>query len=277
VQTLYQNVPKTLKASERIDYFSSKLLGLPYKLGPLGEGDKGRFDQSPLYDFKQFDCLTYVETVLALSKSDTPATFEENLDNIRYADGSPSYLTRNHFMSLDWLPNNTKKGFVIDVTCTIKDKQHQTVCQTATAEIDKGGWLLKKSANDIKLHDPSLKRERLKELQKKAKQFAPKLAHIAYLPLKTLFPNNKIDLHLLNQIPANSMVTIIRPNWQLKSLIGTNLNASHVGLVIKKQHKLYFREASMIKKQVADTLLDEYLSKYLSSPCIKGINIMSFN
>jgi hypothetical protein len=60
-------------------------------------------------------------------------------------------------------------------------------------------------------------------------------------------------------------------------LIGTNLNASHVGFAIKKQNKLYFREASMIKKKVSDTPLDEYLSNYLNSPSVKGINILQVN
>lgn len=277
VQALYQNAPKSLKASERIDYFSAQLMGIPYKLGPLGEGKSGRFDQSPLYDFTKFDCLTYVETVLALSQSNSTASFKKNLANIRYADGLPNYLTRNHFMSLDWLPNNIKKGWVTDVTCTILDKNKQPICINATAEIDKGAWLLKKSVNDIKLKAPSLKRSRLKELQQQAKRFTPQQAHINYLPLKTLFPNGKADPFLMAQIPNGSIATIVRPNWQLKSLIGTNLNASHVGFIIKKGKKLYFREASMIKKQVADTPLDEYLSKYLSSDCIKGINVLTVN
>ncbi len=61
-------------------------------------------------------------------------------------------------------------------------------------------------------------------------------------------------------------------------VISGNLWGAETSLpAIKKQNKLYFREASMIKKKVSDTPLDEYLSNYLNSPSVKGINILQVN
>src|SRR5688572_7398635 len=41
-------------------------LDAPYLLEPLGEGPDGVYSQEPLYRTDRFDCVTYVDTVLAL-------------------------------------------------------------------------------------------------------------------------------------------------------------------------------------------------------------------
>src|SRR5690606_32543867 len=53
---------------ERVDKLSSIFLGSDYVGDPLGEGESGVYDRDPLYRFDAFDCTTYVETVLALSR-----------------------------------------------------------------------------------------------------------------------------------------------------------------------------------------------------------------
>ena len=55
---------------ERLAIVSSAFLGRPYFWGPLGEGAEGDFDQYPLYRADLFDCLTFVETVLAVALTD---------------------------------------------------------------------------------------------------------------------------------------------------------------------------------------------------------------
>ena len=47
-----------------IDKISSSFKEIEYSLNPLGENFG--IDNDPLYRFDKFDCLTYVETVLAL-------------------------------------------------------------------------------------------------------------------------------------------------------------------------------------------------------------------
>ena len=50
---------------ERIKAHSESWMGRPYTDGPLGEA--GGPDQDPMLRFDTFDCLTFVEEVLALS------------------------------------------------------------------------------------------------------------------------------------------------------------------------------------------------------------------
>ena len=95
-----------LTSSERLDLISQFFLNKPYVLGALGEGDDARFDQYPLYRTDGFDCITFVETVLAIYSSSDIPSFRKNIRNIRYLEGEVSYTTRKHFPSTDWNPSN---------------------------------------------------------------------------------------------------------------------------------------------------------------------------
>ncbi len=96
----------------RIRAISSMFLGAPYKLGPLGEGEGGRFDRDPLFRLDRFDCVTYVETVLALARSKNLKEAVSLMQKIRYLNGKISYFTRNHFTAGQWIPNNIRAGFL---------------------------------------------------------------------------------------------------------------------------------------------------------------------
>ena len=73
-------------------------LGAAYILDPLGEGYGAPHDQDPIRRIDAFDCLTFVETVLADNSS-------EDLQKIRYAGGEIDWFRRNHWTEKDWIPN----------------------------------------------------------------------------------------------------------------------------------------------------------------------------
>ena len=56
---------------QRLDAISRLFVGAPYQLSPLGEGASGRIDRVPLVRFDRFDCVTFVEEVMALAWSRT--------------------------------------------------------------------------------------------------------------------------------------------------------------------------------------------------------------
>lgn len=93
---------------KRLDYFSEALMGTPYVLGPMGEGRFATIDHKPLVEMNSFDCVTYIEHVLALSLSHTSKDFLPNLNRIRYGQPSIHFANRNHFFVQDWLLNNRK-------------------------------------------------------------------------------------------------------------------------------------------------------------------------
>ncbi|MFC1586364.1 D-alanyl-D-alanine carboxypeptidase/D-alanyl-D-alanine-endopeptidase [Fibrobacterota bacterium] len=96
-----RDVPETY--FDRLIYFSKKLEGSPYFLGPTGEGLGARIDPNPVIDITRFDCVTFIESVMALAMSKTYDTLLSSLTRIRYFDYPPSYLTRKHFFVEDWI------------------------------------------------------------------------------------------------------------------------------------------------------------------------------
>jgi hypothetical protein len=98
---------------ERLVRISALFRDRRYAENPLGGGP-----ESPevfRVSFDEFDCVTYVETVLALSCSKTPAKFFRELRHLRYKGGKVDWFRRNHFMTA-WLRRNIAREAVADLT-----------------------------------------------------------------------------------------------------------------------------------------------------------------
>lgn len=99
---------------QRIAAISEGLLGRPYFTDPLGEGQG--WDADPFARYDVFDCLTYVEEVLALSLAGDPVHAAHVRDALRYGDRPRTYVHRRHFMELQWIPGNLADGWLVDTT-----------------------------------------------------------------------------------------------------------------------------------------------------------------
>lgn len=258
----------------RMDLFSQSFMGLPYgDGGPLGEGENGHYDQDPLYRFDTFDCTTYVETVISLALSRDVNEFEKSMDEIRYENGEIDYLTRNHFPSLQWIPNNVSNGL-------LKEINHQILSaaeiKTAEAIINLPGWLKAIKIEEIRVPMATLQERQslLEELRALAPQYSPRLARLSYLPISTLLAKPAV----LKRIPHGAIVNFVRPNWDLRDLIGTHMNVSHQGLVFHKKKGIYLRHASTSgERKVMELPLLDYLKKFENHPTLKGIHVMQLN
>ena len=109
---LEQNTP----LGERIDQNSQLMLGLPYLFDAIGEEQLP--DEDPLFRYDGYDCLTFVEQTLAFSLAKDSVDFENIVLSMRYSTG-PSYVSRNHFMLSQWVPNALDKNYFEDVTHSI--------------------------------------------------------------------------------------------------------------------------------------------------------------
>jgi len=92
-------------------------LGTPYRANTLES--MGREKLTAV--LTAFDCTTFVETVLALTRQAasgklSPAGFRKNLRLIRYRQGkTDGYASRLHYFT-DWLTDNQKKKVLMDVS-----------------------------------------------------------------------------------------------------------------------------------------------------------------
>jgi N-acetylmuramoyl-L-alanine amidase-like len=96
-----------------MDLFSRHFLGRPYKPNPLiGSADTAEVFTVSL---DRFDCVTYIETILALALASTVDDFIEWLRKIRYKHGRIEWKQRNHYMT-DWIRNNVREKIVRPVS-----------------------------------------------------------------------------------------------------------------------------------------------------------------
>ncbi len=105
---------RNLPLAERIGAVSELFLGFPYQDGCTGEGEGVDADPPARYDV--FDCVTFLEEVLALALAPDPAWTAWYRTQLRFAGGEPSYQARNHFFVMDWIAGNVEAGFVEDIT-----------------------------------------------------------------------------------------------------------------------------------------------------------------
>ncbi len=103
---------------ERMSAISEPLLNMPYLQDAVGEGVAPDIDPPARYD--AFDCLTFVEEVLALALPADPTGASAVRRELRYArEAAPSYENRNHFMAAEWVPNNIANGYLVDITAQL--------------------------------------------------------------------------------------------------------------------------------------------------------------
>ena len=181
---------------------AEQFLGATYQAGLLENFKKEKL----FISFKKFDCVLFVETVLAITRNITLndreyKTFTKHLQDQRYINGFINgYCSRLHYFS-DWINNNQKREIIKNITEKL------------------GG---------IKFN------KKLDFMSKNRKNY-PKLATNKINYKYILERENKINKTILQYIPSNKVKRIYS---QLKSgdIIGiaTNidgLDVTHMGLI----------------------------------------------
>ena len=98
---------------ERIARISEHFLGRPYVEGSLGGGPD--LPEALRVSLEAFDCVTYIEVVLALARTQTTDEFVDAIRRIRYKNGKVDWFQRNHYM-VDWTRNNEELRFIANLT-----------------------------------------------------------------------------------------------------------------------------------------------------------------
>lgn len=105
---------------EIIQKISEQFLGTAYKAGLLDESTK----ENLVVNLTQFDCVLFVETVLAIARGVavqdySSQTFSINVKEQRYRNGELNgYCSRLHYFS-EWISDNEKRGNVTNITANL--------------------------------------------------------------------------------------------------------------------------------------------------------------
>lgn len=248
VVRLLVEASKADKATNWVLFFSKRLDGIPYVAKTLEKNDKERL----VVNLSQFDCTTFVETVMALSlcAKNKQTRFDDYcryLRMLRYRGGMVSYPTRLHYFT-SWIADNTTLGFVSEV------QQPDTIfTQTQTLAIDYMSQHVGKYPMLVK--NPSW----VKEISDIEKTLNGK---------KYLFiPKGKItNTKAFRQVIHDGDIIAIVTNKK-------GLDTSHIGFAVWRKDGLHLINASQIHKKVVNEpmTLYEYMQKH---PTQIGIRIV---
>jgi N-acetylmuramoyl-L-alanine amidase-like protein len=113
VEQLLSETKSERGAGSRIEALSRHFLGHPYQPNPLiGSADTAEVFTASL---DGFDCVTFIETILALARASNVDEFTEWLRKIRYEQGRIQWERRNHYMT-QWIGNNERQGIIRPVS-----------------------------------------------------------------------------------------------------------------------------------------------------------------
>jgi len=104
----YHSPPSIEKAMAISESFQGK----PYQAFLLGEGANDPLTPRPLYRLDAFDCLTYVETVLALTYAQSADSFLQHIQALKYHGQPHDFFHRNHFTHIQWNRHNQEQGYL---------------------------------------------------------------------------------------------------------------------------------------------------------------------
>jgi hypothetical protein len=171
------------------------------------------------------------------------------MDKIRYKDGRVSFETRNHFTSVDWIPNNASR--FSDATEKVSLCALLGPAQINTTKIDRQKWFEK--AHGAKVTTPVAE------------------SRLLYVPLDALLANRKTVIRAVEEpMIANIVVKYQKPS----NALGTDNDIAHIGFLLPTKNGLVFRHASKRAGRVADSDFFKYLEFLKSRPENIGINFL---
>jgi hypothetical protein len=210
----------------RVEAISRLFVGVEYGFSPLGEGIEGSRDADPIFRADRFDCLTYVEEVMALSWFADLDVAKVRLQDIRYAGGRIDYGARNHIMEAQWIPANIAAGFVRDVTRELGGKGVSDATLTLgddDYESEEGRALLLEESERV----------------------------LGTFSLPVVAPKRLASLAL----PAGTLINVVRSERE-----GIPTRVSHVGLVVVRHGKLVVRHAHKPRGKVVEDSVPAFIA-----------------
>lgn len=211
----------------RMKAVSEPFLGLPYLVNGHGEGTDPDPDPPARYD--SFDCLTFLEEILALSMAGDPLSAPRLRNAMRYRNGEADYTKRHHFMMAQWIPENIAAGFVKDITHTLGETHR------IEKKVTRQTWTNWQGSNafDLSIDDLPVGSFGLNVLSLDAAEAA------------------------IDQIPAGAIILTVRQPRDWKPIV-----VSHVGFVIPSLEGQPARVRHATKMQ-GGSVRDHFLAWYI--------------
>jgi len=245
-----QSTPRSAVDSSMV-HAALFFLNTPYVANTLDTLDT----EDLIINFREMDCMTFVETCLALSRmlqysNPDMDSFERELRLIRYRNGVLNdYVSRLHYTS-DWIFDNVKKGVVEDITYAL------------------GGQKFKPNVSFMS--ENYMKYKHLKDNPEAVKEIETIESEINKRGSYYFLPKQRIEAHQ-SSIKSGDIICFTT------SVPG--LDISHFGIAYRFKGQLTFIHASSTAKKVIinpESLVD-YCNKINSNTGIIVLHPLSYN
>tara|TARA_A100001015_G_scaffold316942_1_gene432526 strand:- start:664 stop:1569 length:906 start_codon:yes stop_codon:yes gene_type:complete len=267
---------QSMDFSSRFHGFAQAFVGTPYCLNALGEGVGADFDQYPHYRSDAVDCVTLINTLLALLMSHSVCCFKKNMALLSYGDNKIAYAHRFHFTVSQWNVSLSQRGVLQDITKDLSSLLPRHALCHSHVQIDQQSWYARKTIQDVRLlNDASneKKQHRLDQLLLAVRHLVPLESHIDFITFEALFSLASTDRHLFYAaIPCGVIVEIVRRDWTIEDVIGTPLDVCHMGLIRQVGGEVYCQHASSLQGEVVMELCDDFFRSWLTLDSSSGIN-----
>lgn len=232
--------------AERLVRVSDALVGAPYQVSPLGEGEGT--DPDPRFRVDAFDCTTFVETTLALALARDLPEARRVLDALRYRGGEAHFLRRRHFPAAEWLPELSALGFLADITREVGGREVVIEKKVLNPQV----WARRKRPSHLEL--------------------PPERIPSGTFSL-TVWPLDAARRDA-QKIPPGTLLNLVRVDFK-----SVPVRISHQGIVIDKGGKRYLRHAAdRMYHSVVDEPIDRFfyrMQQYKQWP-VAGVHLARF-
>ena len=268
--TRYLNKVSKIKGLEnRVETISEFFLGVLYELNPTGDGPRSDLDIAQIYNLKQMDCITYIETVFALANSKNYEDFLRQTHKIRYGNKTASFQNRKHFFESEWIVNLKSLDYISADYSSI-----DAPTSKLEGSIDRTAWLKNINIHNINRQNPKIKN--LTNFYDQSIISEPpqpfKFEYIAAKELQSAALWEKLNgLYILAFIYKPDLTDTSSPKYSYVRHAGLFLNTSN--------NKSIFRSASALAKpgRVYDQNIVNYLSSVVTQKDFIGISFYKIN
>lgn len=231
---------------ERLAAFSNYLLGAPYILDTVGEGEDAQNSSDPngsskpRFSTEGFSCTSLVEHLLALARSESYEAAKSELDKIRYIGGEIRWGRLRHWPDAQWVPGLIQGSFVEEITAALARRQ---AVRVATSEVTINTVLVRAS---------------------KHRHLAQKLQaqDIPEGTFSTNFiPKNEV-LAASDALPTGTIVNVVKE----PKTVGILERITHQGIIMRREDKIFVRHASQDAGCVVEQPLEVFLQKQNKNP-----------
>ncbi len=207
-------------------------MGTPY----VGNTLDRTVEEDLVINLRELDCTTFAENCLAIARTiksgnTTFESFTNELVKIRYRNGQLNgYVSRLHYFG-EWITNNAEKGIVEDMTSKIGGAKCPIVLNFMGTHPD--------SYPQLKANPALIKEIKLIEKRVSAEPFF-------------FIPKEKIANHEKDILDGDIVALVTKI---------PGMDVSHVGILFKKDRRVYLLHASLSGGKVGTTKVP--LSDYL--------------